>query len=157
MQIRRLCRQLPKGLLHADYWCHLGVTSKHSEERSSSFRGTRVSLLTKHRFSIKYDQSWCHLQLDIRKAGLFVTMQPVQVSPHSAGPVLSATRKKINPKRMIVGKRSEIGNAAWRKWLLLLWKKESCHERRQETKQKSYKTETQFSLRACVYQKRRGS
>lgn len=109
MQIRRLCRQLPKGLLHADYWCHLGVTSKHSEERSSSFRGTRVSLLTKHRFSIKYDQSWCHLQLDIRKAGLFVTMQPVQVSPHSAGPVLSATRKKLTQKEWLWGRGLKLG------------------------------------------------
>lgn len=106
MQIRRLCRQLPKGLLHADYWCHLGVTSKHSEERSSCFRGTRISLLTKHRFSIKYDQSWCHLQLDIRKAGLFVTMQPVQVSPHSAGPVLSAMRKKLP-------KKNDCGEEVW--------------------------------------------
>lgn len=110
MQIRRLCRQLPKGLLHPDYWCHLGVTSKHSEERSSSFRDMRVSLLTKHRFSIKYDQSWCHLQLDIRKAGLlFVTMQPVQVSPHSAGPVLSAMRKKLTQKEWLWGRGLKLG------------------------------------------------
>ncbi len=48
-----------------------------------------------------------------------------QVSQHSVGPVLSAIREELTQKNDCGGKRSEIGNMAWRKLpvIFFLWRK----------------------------------
>lgn len=75
------------------------------------------------------------------------------LSQHSPGlttlswPNIVSHEKRIDPKRMIVGKRSGRTNMAWSKWpkIYFLWRKRKGTEK---PKWKSHKNESQFSLMA---------
>lgn len=156
--VRGVWRPLPKGLLNPDHWCHLGVISKCSEEHSFSFRGTRVSLQTKHRFSIKHRaragvaRGWI-----LGKWESYLSQcSPLPGLTTLGWPNTVSHERKIDPKKKNCGEEVWDWEPSIKKMaydIFFLWKKERVEMKGTETRQK-YKNETELSLRTWGGQKR---
>lgn len=99
-----------------------------SEEHSFSFSNLRVSLGTKHRFSITFGQSWCGLQSN-REVGVLCV--PVPGLTTFSWPNTVSRERRIDPKKIIVEERSLMGKMAWRKWpmIFFFFEERDCKER----------------------------